>query len=425
MPEAPAPAPPGEVLLAGRPPPSVSTLLDALRDAGFDAFLVGGCVRDLLRGEAVRDFDVATAAPLERILALFPRAIPIGMAHGTVMVPSERGPVDVTTYRGGPRLEDDLAHRDLTVNAMAWDGRAPEPVDPFGGRADLAARRLRAVGSARERLAEDPLRALRAARLCAQLGFALDPELERAMAETSLEGVARERLGRELDALLLAPHVADALRLLRRTGLEAQLAPGVGDDAADVVARLPGNRVVRLAGWLRGAPAESILLRLRFPRALAQHASRLLARHPLDETLPSDRPAALRRWLNRIGEQDLAWLVALRHSELAVRPQTPDVEAARARLTDLEQTTARLRAEGSLSLNRGQLALNGQSVMELLGTGPGPHVGRALEHLLERVLQDPSCNTPERLTALLRAWSAAAVTGETGADVSTGRRDEA
>jgi tRNA nucleotidyltransferase (CCA-adding enzyme) len=219
--------------------------------------------------------------------------------------------------------------------------------------------------------------------------------------------------------------VADALRLLRRTGLEAQLAPGVGDDAADVVARLPGNREVRLAGWLRGAPAESILLRLRFPRALAQHATRLLARHPLDETLPSDHPAALRRWLNRIGERDLAWLVALRRSELAVRPRTPEVEAAQTRLDDLEKTSARLRAEGSLSLNRGQLALDGQSVMELLGIGPGPHVGRALEHLLERVLQDPACNTPERLTALLRSWSADPVTGESSAGVSTGRRGEA
>ena len=380
-------------------------------------------MRDLLRGETVRDFDIATAASPQRILALFPRAIPIGLAHGTVMVPSERGPVDVTTFRGGPGLQDDLAHRDLTVNAMAWDGRDPEPVDPFGGRDDLATRRLRAVGSARERLAEDPLRALRAARLCAQLGFALDPELERAMAETSLEGVARERLGRELDALLLAPHVAEALRLLRRTGLEAQLAPGVGDDAADVVARLPAERVVRAAGWLRGAPAEATLLRLRFPRTLAQHTARLLARHPLDETLPSDRPAALRRGLNRIGEQDLAWLVALRRSELAVRAQAPDVEAARARLDELEQTAARLRADGSLSLNRGQLALNGQAVMELLGTGPGPHVGRALEHLLERVLQDPSRNTPERLTELLRAWRAAPVTGGPGDDVSTGGRD--
>jgi tRNA nucleotidyltransferase (CCA-adding enzyme) len=403
----------------------VGALLDALRDAGYETYLVGGCVRDLLRRETVGDFDVATAAPPERVLALFPRAIPIGLAHGTVMVPCGNGPVDVTTFRGGPRLEDDLAHRDLTVNAMAWDGRAREPVDPFGGRDDLAAGRLRAVGNARERLAEDPLRALRAARLCSQLGFAVDPELERAMAETSLEGVARERLGRELEALVLAPHVADALRLLRRTGLEAQLAPGVGEDAPDVVARLPGDRIVRLAGWLRGSPAEATLLRLRFPRALAQHTARLLTRHPLDQTLPLERPAALRRWLNRIGEQDLAWLLALRRSELAVGPGSAEVEAARARLAELEETAARLRAEGSLSLNRGQLALNGQAVMALLGTGPGPHVGRALEHLLECVLQDPSRNTPERLTELLRAWRAGPVTGEPGDDVSSGGREDA
>jgi len=151
----------------------------------------------------VHDFDVATPAPIERVLALFPRAIPIGLRHGTVMVPTPAGPVDVTRFRSGPRLVDDLAHRDFTLNAIAWSPGGAL-VDPHDGVADLAAGRLRAVGDADARLAEDPLRALRAARLVAERGFTPDPALVAAMARAApaVAGVAAERLRAELERLL-------------------------------------------------------------------------------------------------------------------------------------------------------------------------------------------------------------------------------
>ena len=116
-------------------PPAVLSLVRTLADAGHEAVLVGGGVRDLLRGVAVSDFDVATAAPPELVLALFPRAVPIGLAHGTVMVPTRAGPVDVTSYRAGPNLRDDLAHRDFTLNALAWSPEQATLIDPFDGRA--------------------------------------------------------------------------------------------------------------------------------------------------------------------------------------------------------------------------------------------------------------------------------------------------
>jgi len=383
-------------------PAAVSALLATLREAGHRALLVGGCVRDLLRGVAVADFDVATDAPPERVLALFPHAVPTGLRHGTVMIPARGAPVDVTTFRAGPRLEDDLAHRDFTVNAIAWDPAAGAWIDPFGGAADLAAGRLRAVGSARERFAEDPLRALRAARLVATLGLAPDPELLPAMREAraGLRGVARERVRRELGELLLAPGAAAGLRLLRASGLEEELAPGARPDAPEVVAALPRSLELRLAGWLRGARAESALLALRFGQRRARAVAQLLARHPI-ERQPRRSDADLRRLLARAGEDGVDALLALRRAELAAGgAPAPELEALAARL-------ARLREAGALALQRTDLALDGAAVMALLGIPAGPRVGEALRHLSDCVLEDPACNTREALAERLRAWAAA------------------
>lgn len=387
-------------------PAAVAAVLATLRGAGFRAFLVGGCVRDLLRDLPVGDFDVTTDASPDRVLALFPRAVPTGIRHGTVMIPTADGPVDVTRFRAGERLEDDLAHRDFTINAIAWDPASGVWADPFGGAADLAAGRLRAVGSARERFAEDPLRALRGARLVATLGLAPEPELAPAMAEAraGLRGVARERVRRELGELLLAGQADRGLLLLRETGIEQDLAPGVRDDAPAVVAALPARLELRLAGWLRGARAEAVLLALRFGQRRARQVARLLARHPIDrQPLRSD--ADLRRLLARAGEDGVADLLALRRAELAAAPSPG--EAALADLDALAARFDRLRQAGARALGRTDLALDGAAVMVLLGWPPGRRVGAALRHLAECVLEDPACNTREALAERLRAWAGA------------------
>ena len=248
-------------------PASVRALAQTLATAGHQVYLVGGCVRDLLQGRAASDFDLTTSAPQPALLELLPRAIPIGVHHGTVMVPTSGGPVDITPFRSGARIEDDLAHRDFTVNAVAYDVIASTLLDPFNGRSDLSKARLRAVGSAAERFAEDPLRALRAARLVSTLGLTHDAEIEHAMSEArgALRGVARQRVRHELSVMMLGPSVEAGLDLLRRTGIEQDLAPGVSADAAAVVAALPWDLEIRLAGWLRGTRAGQILRRNRFP----------------------------------------------------------------------------------------------------------------------------------------------------------------
>ncbi len=392
-------------------PPAVAGLLSRLEAAGFEAWLVGGCVRDLLRGAPVRDFDVATDAPAERLLALFPRAIPIGIRHGTVMVPTEAGPVDVTRYRGAD-LDEDLAHRDFTVNAMAWHPRECRLRDPHGGARDLAGRRLRAVGSTAARMREDPLRALRAARLLAQLGFVLDPGVEPAVAASRapLRRIPRERIRSELQALLLAPRAEAGLALLRRAGIEADLAPGTRPDAPRVVAALPLRLPLRLAGWLRGTDAEAILARLRFPRAVAREVGRLVRLHPVDGQADPDQRPSLRRLVKRAGREGVEDLFALRRAELAV--QGPEAGDARQRLAALRDGLAALEAAGALALRRRDLALSGRQVMEILGCGPGPRVGLALDHLTECILEDPDCNTYEGLRRRLLAWAEGSVTGE-------------
>ncbi len=378
-------------------PASVRDALQVLHAAHHEAWLVGGCVRDLLRGVAAFDFDIATSAAPEAVLALFPRAVPTGIRHGTVMLPARDGPIDVTTFRAGPTLQDDLAHRDFCVNAIAWNPATGEVIDPHGGAQDLAAGRLRAVGSASDRFGEDPLRALRAARISAALALEPDASMEPAMqvARTALRGVARERVRREIEALMLAPGVANALALLRRTGIEADIAAGTAADAGPVIAALPRELPLRLAAWLRGTHAEAILQRLRFPRRVVAEVTRLVALHPIDgRKLRGD--VDVRRLLTRIGEAGIAQLLLLREAELTATPAThPD--AATQQRSALEALRDRI----DRVTRAGPLDIDGATIMTTLQCPPGPAVGAALDYLTNCVLQDPALNTRNALITLL------------------------
>jgi tRNA nucleotidyltransferase (CCA-adding enzyme) len=383
-------------------PEPVRALLDVLAGAGHEAVLVGGCVRDQLRGAAVHDWDVATSATPAELLALFPRAVPIGLRFGTVMVPTPAGPVDVTQYRGAT-LADDLARRDFTLDAIAWDPQRRLAIDPHGGSRDLAAHRLRAVGRAEDRLAEDPLRALRAARIAAELGLEVDATLEAALPAVagSLGAVAGERIGGELLRLLGAAGRGPGRALLRRTRLETVLVPEARADALRVIESLEPDPVTRLAAWLRGSPVSSLLARWRAPARAARRSN--AARHPSHRRGAGDTDASVRR-LRGVAPAAMRGrgAMALREAECAAG-SVADPARVRARLADLRAALARTHAH---ALARSELALSGQQAMECLGLAPGPEVGAALRHLLERVLEDPSENTPERLRARLLAWAA-------------------
>jgi tRNA nucleotidyltransferase (CCA-adding enzyme) len=419
----------------------VLAVLRRLGAAGHRSWVVGGAVRDLLlgRGRAGADFDLATPATPQEVMALFKRVIPTGIDHGTVTVLTpDRHKVEVTTFRGegeyldGRRpasvtfhtdLEDDLSRRDFTVNAMAFDPLAGELADPFGGRADLAARRIRAVGDPAARFGEDGLRPLRAVRFAGELGFTLHGATRAAVrgALPVVRMVSMERIGEELSRIAAAPHVDRALSLLAATGLLgvvlpplAALPPAALRHLAAMAATLPAEASAperRLAALLHLLPApevETLLTWLRFPARTAAEAAALVARHECLRAGPPEdptSPAAVRRWLSGHGPERAPALLALRDAEgrVAPPPRRREAAAAARRLRGHVQEAL---ASGA-PLTTGQLALDGRALMSLLGLPPGRHVGEGLRALLDEALDDPSANTPERLADLARGWWAA------------------
>jgi tRNA nucleotidyltransferase (CCA-adding enzyme) len=392
--------------VVGRVPDAVRAVADTLAAADHATFLVGGCIRDRLLGRPVYEFDLATSADPTQVLELLPSAVPIGLRHGTVMVPTRDGPVDVTRFRAGGGIEADLAHRDFTINAMAYEIASRKLLDPLGGLEDLRAGCLRAVGSASDRFDEDPLRGLRAARLVAALDFELAPEIEPALANSRarLRAVARERIRGEFERLLLGPRVERGLDLLVRSGVASDLFGELMPDATAVVAALPQHLELRLAGWLRGVSAERVLARLRFPRRTAQRVGRLIDHHPIAAGLNPKRDVAIRRLIRQVGVDDIALLSTLRSVEIDVAGG-PGAAAEHAKLAALTAAIERVQQAGALALRRFDLALDGREVMQILDCEAGRTVGQALRYLTEAVIEEPSRNTPTELRRLLAAWS--------------------
>ena len=424
-------------------PASVVSVLSRLQAAGFRSWVVGGAVRDLLlhRPRSPLDFDLATPAEPQQVMSLFPRVIPTGIEHGTVTIlTADKLKVEVTTFRGegayadGRRptsvtfhtdLDADLARRDFTINAMAFDPLARELADPFRGQRDLEAGLIRAVGEATARFAEDGLRPLRAVRFAGQLGFRLHPATRGAIrgALPVVRQVSRERMAEELGRLAVSPHVARAFDLLATTGLLEVLAPPLatlprarlrhlGAVAAGIGGHAP-DLVLRLASLFHGAPVaeiEPLLSALRFPRRVAAEVAALAARHAcLREGGAEDpvSPPVVRRWLAGVGPARAPALLALRDAEVEAMSAARRPEAARA------ARRLRSRVEAALAsgapLETGALALDGRALMALLDCPPGPHVGEGLRALLDLAIDEPQLNTAAGLSVPARAWWAARV----------------
>lgn len=447
---------PNPTLDSGRVPPPVRSLLTTLRRAGRQATLVGGCVRDLARGEPVIDWDVGTSARPEEVLRLFPGAVPTGLKHGTVTVVLGSGPCEVTTFRVEEGYTDarrpdrvsftddlgaDLARRDFTVNAMAWDPIAGIEVDPFGGRADLEARLLRAVGDPRTRFREDGLRPIRAARFAATLEFEIEPATFAALAESrdQVARVAAERLRDELMKVLRAPKPSRAFEVLRRSGLLPLLLPELEGCVA-----VPQNRhhaydvyfhtlhvtdaapaakpVVRLAALFHdvGKPmtraekengdatfynhqyesahmAEEAMTRLKFSREMTQRVVHLVRQHMFDYR-PEWTDATVRRFVRTVGAENVADLFDLRIADNVGNGTKTGFPHYLGELSDRIDLV--LESEEALSVR--DLKVDGADVMRTLKLAPGPEVGKILERLLEEVLEDPSQNERGKLLTRMR-----------------------
>ncbi len=256
-------------------PQAVWDCCTALHRAGFRAHPVGGCVRDLLLGRAVHDWDAATSARPEQIEKIFPDAVPTGRRFGTVTVERDGVALQLTTFRReGPYsdgrrpdwvefhtdLREDLARRDFTINAMAL-GERGEVIDPFGGREDLARRRLRTVGDPEERFSQDALRILRGVRLAAQLGFELDDPARRAMAACAggLERLSPQRVTQEMEAVLLSSRPQAAGELVRLGALD-RFWKGWRPCRWEELARTPPEKSARWGAFcaLTGCPIAAL-----------------------------------------------------------------------------------------------------------------------------------------------------------------------
>ena len=437
--------------LLSRVPAHVFRIRDVLARANKRAWVVGGCVRDLLRGGVPADWDVCTDAKPEELLKLFPRAIPTGIAHGTVTVVLDHQPYEVTTLRGegaytdGRRpdavhfvadIEHDLARRDFTVNAIAIDSETGALVDPFGGQSDLAAKVLRAVGRAEERFSEDGLRVLRAARFCATLGFTLEPAT-RAAIEPNLDTfrkVSPERVRDEWVKAMKAEKPSIAFDVMRETGILGVTCPelleGVGMEqnrfhAYDVwrhslvcMDACPRDAMLRIAGLFHdvGKPrsrafsdktkdytfydhdrigaeiVEPICARLRFSNDERARVTHLVRHHLFHYDAWTD--AAVRRWIRRVGKERLEDLYAI--NEADARAKGTDATSCYEALAALKIHVEKVLAEGT-ALSTKDLAIDGHVLMNELGMKPGRALGTVLNQLLEEVTGEPGLNTREAL----------------------------
>lgn len=434
--------------------PQAERALDILEKAGYEAWIVGGCVRDFLLGRTPKDYDLCTSARPEEIEAAFAgcRTIETGRRHGTVTVVLEEMPLEITTYRVEtghsdarhpdqvrftPSLEEDAARRDFTINAMAYaPGKGLQ--DFYHGQEDLERGLLRCVGEPDRRFREDALRILRALRFSSALGFSIEAETAAAARRQKglLTGLSAERVAGELGKLLVGRNAREVL--LAYPDLLGvvlpELLPMVGFDqrnrhhcydllthTAVAVEQTPPQLSLRLAALFHdcGKPAcfslgadgqghfygharesaalaDAALRRLRVPNKLREQVVRLIRYHdtPLEEKF-------LRRWLNRLGEEDFFALLALQRGDtLALAP------AYRNRVERLDQLAEQarrlLREKPCLTL--GDLAVNGWDLMAL-GL-EGRDIGAAQRRLLEAVLEGTVANEKTALVRLLTEFAA-------------------
>ena len=435
-------------------PDKARYIVNTIQAAGYEAYVVGGCVRDSLLGRKPQDWDITTSARPEQVKELFPRTIDTGLQHGTVTVMQDKEGFEVTTYRIDgkyedsrhpkevaftPNLEEDLKRRDFTINAMAYnDDRGL--IDIFGGMEDMQAGVIRCVGKPRERFGEDALRILRAIRFSAQLGYEIEDETREGIRELALtlENISAERIQSELVKIMVSPH-PDYLREAYHLGVTKvffpefdlamkteQLHPhhmyNVGEHILHSLSAVEADKVLRLTMLFHdiGKPAtltvdedgithfhghaavsaelaKNILRRWKFDNDTISMVGRLVLYHDYgNNTEPTLR--LVRRAMNIIGEDAFPAIFRVRYADICAQSRYQREEKIR-QLEKWKQLYEEI-LEKKQCVSLKNLAVTGSDLIAA-GMKPGRELGVTLQKLLELVLEEPALNTKEQLLEIV------------------------
>ena len=429
-------------------PEKVSAVIHTLQDHGYEAYAVGGCVRDAMLKRTPEDWDIATSAMPEETKALFRRTIDTGIQHGTVTVLVGKEGFEVTTYRIDGKYEDnrhpsqvaftrslqeDLLRRDFTINAMAYND-SDGLVDIFGGTEDLGRGIIRCVGNAMERLSEDALRILRGVRFAAQLGFAVEKETQEAMGilAPTLQNISAERIQVELVKMMVSP-IPDTLRLSYELGITREFLPefddmmeteqetphhmyNVGEHTLHALMNIRPEKVLRLAMLLHdtGKPsmktmdaegvahfkkhavrseeiARTVLRRLKFDNDTIRSVTKLVLYH--DCRMPAEAKY-VRRAINKIGVELFPLYLEVRRADILSQSEYCREEKMQS-IADTERLYREIMEAGQC-VELKTLAVTGKDLLDA-GMRPGKAMGDTLNRLLQLVLEHPEWNTKEEL----------------------------
>ncbi|SHO52974.1 CCA tRNA nucleotidyltransferase [Anaerocolumna xylanovorans] len=420
-------------------PKDVDYIIKELQKQGYEAYAVGGCVRDVILGREPEDWDITTSASPMQVKGIFKRTVDTGILHGTVTVMLDKTGYEVTTYRIDgeyedsrhpkevtytPYISEDLMRRDFTINAMAYNEESGL-VDIFEGLKDIEEGRIRCVGSAKKRFDEDALRILRAVRFSAQLGFHIEKETLLAAREMAknLENISAERIRTEINKLLLSPN-PDRLLIAYELGItevvftefDRMMTEGKpvlkGEEPLGIFA-LRGVKLIRDAGSFCGKGKESLILawamllhgllaeegkevlkRLKFDNETVDYVYRLITWYGYEFTLT---PYGMRKAANTIGKDLMEMLFQMKAALILAEEGNLLNEKGKKLEEAKELYEEILKKQECIELK--DMMLNGKDLIEL-GFKPGKAMGQVLGELLETVLTDPDLNTRESLIAL-------------------------
>ncbi|NOY09844.1 MAG: HD domain-containing protein [Spirochaetes bacterium] len=439
-------------------PKTIYQFADILKNNGFKCYIVGGAVRDTIMKRRVEDFDIATDAKPNDIMKLFKKVIPTGIKHGTVTVLFKNIKLEVTTFRSEsdysdgrhpekvtfvPTIYEDLERRDFTINAIAYDLHKRIIIDPHNGRPDIKKKLIKAIGDPLKRFSEDGLRLLRACRFSSQLNFNVEEKTKQAIRASlpALINISKERIREEIIRVLNSDKPSTGFLCMHETGLLNYILPELEEGSGIVQRSLHcydvfyhslfscdaapyNNLAVRLSALLHdigkpgtltydkdGEPrfhghetlsadmAQTILKRLKFPNSITTRVVHLIKHHMFNYT-DDWSDAALRRFIARVGQENIADLIRLRRADQIGTCNRYFISDNLIKLMDRIETIK----QKDQALTIKDLNINGNDIMKAIGIKEGYKIGIILDFLLESVLEDPETNNRRTLINMAKNY---------------------